>query len=256
MATAVISSPGASTSSKDLSIDERRWVVTGICLNKILTPALRKVLSAEISKWHKSLLTPPVEISKQTVAKLMQKLPPSTIKLNYESINNNVVHKAPKMYDYTVKDPLSLAKLFVKPFMASFSGFDHTMDASAVLSVMCEAQPFFASGAAALAKKIRSDVRNEWAHCNFSHWTEPNFQVAMQDMETLVTKVGLTVVEQKLVLDDLEIWRKCGMRILISILSKLQFHSGKGRFYLILFIDCLATGYKCILGQKKYIRKK
>ena len=154
----------------------------------------------------------------------MQKLPPSTIKLNYESINNNVVHKSPKLYDYAVRDPLSLAKLFVKPFMASFSGFDHTMDTSAVLSVMCEAQPFFATGAAALAKKIRSDIRNEWAHCDFSHWTEPNFQAAMQDMEALVKKVGLTGVEEKLVLDDLDIWKKCGTCIYISkYFSKLYY---------------------------------
>ena len=224
MATAILSSPGTSASNKNLSIDERRWVVTGICFNKFLTPALRKVLGVEISTWHKSLLTPPEEITKQTFAKFMQKLPPSTIKLNYESINNNVVHKSPKLYDYAVRDPLSLAKLFVKPFMASFSGFDHTMDTSAVLSVMCEAQPFFATGAAALAKKIRSDIRNEWAHCDFSHWTEPNFQAAMQDMEALVKKVGLTGVEEKLVLDDLDIWKKCGTCIYISkYFSKLYY---------------------------------
>ena len=63
MATAILSSPGTSASNKNLSIDERRWVVTGICFNKFLTPALRKVLGVEISTWHKSLLTPPEEIT-------------------------------------------------------------------------------------------------------------------------------------------------------------------------------------------------
>ncbi len=135
---------------------------------------------------------------------------PSTIKLNYDSINNNAVHKSTKLYDYAVKDPLSLAKLFMKPFMASFTGFDHTMDTSAVLSVMCEAQPFIASGAAVLAKKVRSDIRNEWAHCDFSHWSEPNYQSALNDIESLVKAVGLTTAEEKIVLDDIDNWRNNG----------------------------------------------
>ena len=211
MATAAGPSSGTSTSGKNVSDEERRWVVVGICLNKVLTPALRKVLSAEIPKWYNTLVKPPVEIDKQTFRKHAEKiLPPSAMKLNYDSINNNSVHKSPKLYDYAVKDPLSLAKLFMKPFMASFTGFDHTMDTSAVLSVMCEAQPFLTSGAAGLAKKIRADIRNEWAHCDFTHWSEPNFQTALQDIESLVKTAGLTSIEEKLVLDDLDIWKKNG----------------------------------------------
>ena len=212
MATAAVplSGTGATTPSRNVSDEEKRWLVVGICLHKILTPALRKVLGSEIPKWYQTLVKPPVEIDKQASGKFVKNLPPSTIKLNYGSINNNTVHKSPKLYDYAVKDPLSLAKLFVKPFMASFAGFDHTMDTSAVLSVMCEAQPFIACGADALARKVRSDIRNEWAHCDFSHWTEPYFQSAINDMESMVKKAGLTAVEEKLVLDDLDIWKKNG----------------------------------------------
>ena len=202
------SSTGATTPSRNVSDEEKRWVVVGICIHKILTPALRKVLGNEIPKWYQTLVKPPTEIDKQTPGKFVKNLPPSSMKLNYDSINNNTVHKSVKMY--AVKDPLSLAKLFVKPYMASFTGFDHTMDSSAVLSVMCEAQPFITCGADVLAKKVRSDVRNEWAHCNFSRWTEPNFQSAINDMESMVKKAGLTVVEEKLVLDDLDIWKKNG----------------------------------------------
>ena len=212
MATAAVplSGTGATTPSRNVSDEEKRWVVVGICLHKILTPALRKVLGNEIPKWYKTLIKPPVEINKQASGKFVKNLSPSAIKLNYDSINNNTVHKSPKLYDYAVKDPLSLAKLFMKPFMASFTGFDHTMDTSAALSVMCEAQPFIACGADVLARKVRSDVRNEWAHCNFSHWTGPNFQFAINDIESMVKKAGLTVVEEKLVLDDLDIWKKNG----------------------------------------------
>ena len=210
MATASVPSSSASTSRSKVSDEERRWVVVGICLNKTLTPALRKVLSNEIPKWHQSLVKPPIEIDKQTSGKHVKNLPPSTMKLNYESINNNVVHKSTKLYDYAVKDPLSLAKLFMKPFMVKFTGFDHTMDTSAVLSVISEAQPFIASGAAVLAKKVRSDIRNEWAHCDFSQWTEPVFLSALDDIESLVKAVGLITAVEKNCLDDIDNWRNNG----------------------------------------------
>ena len=203
----------SASSSADLNVSDevRRWVVIGICLNKVLTPALRKVLSAEIPNWYNALVKPPVEIDKQTFRKHEKTLPPSAMKLNYDSINNNSVHKSPKLYDYAVKDSLSLAKLFTKPFMASFTGFDHTMDTSAVLSVMCEAQPFLTSGTAVLAKKIRADIRNEWAHCDFTHWSELNFQNALKDIESLVKKIGLIAAEEKRVLADVDNWRNNGL---------------------------------------------
>jgi hypothetical protein len=127
------------------------------------------------------------------------------------------------MYDYAVKDPLSLAKLFLKPFMAKFTGFDDTMDTSAVLSVMCEAQPFIACGADALAMKVRSDVRNEWAHCDFSYWTETAFQTALNNIESLVKALGLTTADEQTLLDDIDNWRKNGKVILNNVIVFAQF---------------------------------
>lgn len=207
--------------SKNMSDEERRWVIIGVCLNKTLTPELRKVLIKEIPKWYQILSNPPTNIDKQTYVKFSRTLSPSAMKLNYDSINNNTLHKSPKLYDYAVKNPLSLAKLFMKPFMARFGGFDHTMDTSAVLSVMCEAQPFIASGAAKLAKKVKSDIRNEWAHCDFEYWTEPTFQSALKDIKSLVKKIGLSTAEEKSVHDDIDTWRNhgkcvCQLRMLTS----------------------------------------
>ena len=205
MATASV--PSAVTRS-NISDDERRWVIIGICLNKVLTPTLRDVLSKEIPKWYfQTLVRPPIEIDKQTLGKFVKAMPN---KLNYESINNNTIHKSPKLYDYAVKDPVSLAKLFMKPFMANFNGFDHTMDTSAVLSVICGSQLFIPSGAAADAEKIRSDIRNNWAHCDFSHWTEHNFQTALILMKSFIKKVGLTPPEEKNVCEDIDHWENNG----------------------------------------------
>ena len=94
--------------------------------------------------------------------------------------------------------------------MASFTSFDRTMDTSAVLSVMCEAKPLIACGADVLAKKVRSNVRNDWAHCDFSQWTEAVFQTALNDIESLVKTVGLTKAEEQTFLDDIDKWRNNG----------------------------------------------
>ena len=178
------------------------------CLSKVLTPALRDVLANEISMWHQKVLLPHDKIDKQKFGSQKKKLPPSSLNLNYESINNNSTQSSSSNYDYAVKDPVSLAKLFMKPFMAKFTGFDQTMDTSAALSVVAEAQPFHASGAGAMAKKIRSDVRNPWAHCDFSHWTDVAYQASLNDMETLINLINPS--QKKRILDDLEGWKQKG----------------------------------------------
>ena len=138
-----------------LSDEESRWVVIGICLTKVLTPTLRNVVAAELQKWYNLLSQPPTEIHKQVYGTHKKTLPPSKHCLQYKNINGNNVHKSPSAYDYAVNDHLSLARLFVQPFMAKFTGFDDTMDLSALLSIMCEADPFLKCGAVAHARNVR-----------------------------------------------------------------------------------------------------
>jgi len=201
----------AISTTASISNEERRWAVVGICLTKVLTPPLRNVLASELQKWYNVLCQPPDEIDKQVFSKYKKTFPSSKLSLKYENINNNnKIHKSPRFYDYAVKDHLSLAKLFVQPFMSMFTGFDQTMDMSAVLAVMCEADPFISSGAAVDAKTLRSNVRNKWAHCNFSEWTEPDFNDAFQKMESLVKKMNLPAADDKMLCDDLDSWKNKG----------------------------------------------
>ncbi len=207
---------GVSGGSPTMVSEERRWVVVGICLNKVLTPTLRDVLAKQMPIYYQSLLLPPYEIDKQTFREHMENLPRSTFRLNYESINGNFTtpRLSHRNYDYAVKDPVSMAKLFMRQFMASFTGFDHTMDTSAALSVVAEAPPFkLASG---IAKKVRSDVRNEFANCDFSHWTDVNYQAALKDIESLIKSVNLTPREEKKTLEDLDGWKQKGMNYLAT----------------------------------------
>ncbi len=199
-----------------VSEEQRKWMVVGICLTKVLTPALRDVLDKQMPTYYQSLLLPPYEIDKQTFRRHMKNLPHFTFKLNYESINGNfTTHKySHRNYDYAVKDPVSLAKLFMKQFMASFTGFDQTMDTSAALSVFAEALPFHrASG---IAKIFRKKVRNKWAHCDFSHWTDVNYQAALKDIESLIKSINLTPAEKKKTLQDLDGWKQKGMNFLTT----------------------------------------
>ena len=204
-----------------VSEEERRWVVVGICLTKVLTRALRDILNHEIPLWYQTLLAPPNEIDKQTPKSHLKTLPPSTIILKYENIHSNsTVRKS--AYNYAVKDSVSLAKLFVKPFMAKFAGFDQTMDTSVALTLIAEAAPFHAAGGT--AKTIRSGVRNEWAHCNFSQWTKVKYEAALKDMGTLINQLNLPPPDKKRTLDDLDSWKQKGMvrnpRILIKVFVK------------------------------------
>ena len=60
------------------------------------------------------------------------------------------------------------------------------------------------------AKDVRSKVRNEWGHCNFDHWTEPEFSNCFQLMETLLRSLGLPKADQDKELDDLHEWETNG----------------------------------------------
>ena len=214
MATAV-SVPALATPLTVITDDQRRWVVIGICLNKLLTPVLRTVLGQQIPLWYNNLCILPNPINKQTYKKHATKLPPSTVKLNYGNINkNDDNHKSTySAYNYDVKDPESLAKLFVQPFMAKFSGFDHTMDLSAALTLIAGTDPFLLSGAAAQANIVRSMVRNEWAHCDFSHWSEMNYDTGIQHIESLVKKLKLSSVDENDFVNELNNWKDKGVQL-------------------------------------------
>ena len=182
----------SAASTGPVSEEQRRWVVVGICLNTVLAPVLRDNVKTKLDKWHYQLCQPPDEIHKQVPTHYKKNLSTSKHLLQYKNINNNSSCKSSKIYDYAVKDSLSLAKLFLQQHMAHFTGFDETMDMSALLTIVGEAAPFVSSGVAVEAKKVRSDIRNSWAHCNFSEWTVDKFDASFQAMESLVKKSKFT----------------------------------------------------------------
>ncbi|XP_022799351.1 uncharacterized protein LOC111337338 [Stylophora pistillata] len=196
------------------SLEQRRWVVVGIALQNVLTPCLRVKIQSEMKPFYQHLVAS-CGLDKQTYPTHRKTIPPSTLKLNYESINNNAaLHKNPRHYDYRVKDEISLAKLFMKPFMTHFNAFDTSFDASAALAVLCGAIPF--TSVRPFAEDVRSEVRNEWAHCNFARWTDIQYNHCFDLLEALVKNLKLLPADELSIMNELQLWRKRGLDICLG----------------------------------------
>ena len=96
--------------------------MTGICLNKLLLPVLRDFAGQEISK-HYTTLKSSNGLDTQVFGGPHLTLDGS-FKLNYSSINNNWgTHKRnERLYDYKVTTDVDMAKLYLEPHMAKFTG--------------------------------------------------------------------------------------------------------------------------------------
>ena len=110
-----------SVSSFDLGENQKRWVVIGICLNRLLLPVLRDFVGQEIPKHYTSLKSTH-GIDTQVYGRHKTHDGPS--QLNYGSINNNWGNFKKKLhsYDYKVGTAEDLAKLYLEPHMAKFTG--------------------------------------------------------------------------------------------------------------------------------------
>ena len=181
------------------SQEQRRWLVVGIALHHVLTPCLRDKITAEMPPFYQHLVRS-FGLDKQTYSKVIKNIPPSMVNLTYEIINNNHTNTHRSLYDYCVKDEVSLAKLFMKPFVAQFSAFNSSFDSSAALAVLCGALPFVT--VKAIAEDVRSKVRNELPHCEFTAWTEAHYETCFDLMENLVKNLGFVNSEE-----DLKLWK-------------------------------------------------
>ena len=108
-------------SSFNLDDNQKRWVVIGICLNRLLLPVLRDFTGGEILKHYTSLKSSN-RIDTQVFGSRFTH--DGFFKLNYSSINNNWATFKGKesLYDYKVSTDVDLAKLYLEPHMAKFTG--------------------------------------------------------------------------------------------------------------------------------------
>ncbi|PFX27608.1 Nucleotide-binding oligomerization domain-containing protein 2 [Stylophora pistillata] len=199
-----------------LTDDQKRWLVAGITLNKVLVPQIRPFVEQEVEKEYNTLKSSHT-IHIQTRRHYLKAWPTTSKEfLKYENINGNdglprVKIQGKYVYDYKsfnyqVTSHVDFARLFVQNFMAKFTAFDDHCDASAVLQLLLRI-PSFSTAVLTAADKVRK-TRNDWAHCVFSKCDQPNFSRSFSDMEQLVKNLALSGAGK--ILGDLKDWETKG----------------------------------------------
>ena len=191
--------------------NQKRWLVFGIALNKVLVSQIRSFVEQEVQKEYGNLHTSH-SIHTQSTSGLLKKWPTF---LKYENINGNDVFPRlaggrfdyPK-FDCRVTSHIDFAKLYVENHMAKFNAFDEHCDASAMLALLGKV-PVFSLAVQSSAGDVRQ-ARNAWAHCSFSDWDPLSFQLRFTEMEKLVKSLGLSSADEMYLANELKDWETKG----------------------------------------------
>ena len=191
--------------------NQKRWLVFGIALNKILIPHVRPFVDQKVNEEYNTLKVSP-GIDSQIPTCRLEKWHKW---LKYENINGN--DGLPRLrggkYDYSkfhcqVHTHTDFAKLYLESHMVHFNAFDDHLDASAVLLLLGRV-PVFPGTVQAAANGVRNE-RNDWAHCVFSKWNETKFQHSFAEMEDLVKDMALPSADEGKIVAELKDWHNKG----------------------------------------------
>ncbi|XP_071150627.1 serine/threonine-protein phosphatase 6 regulatory ankyrin repeat subunit C-like [Mytilus edulis] len=198
----------------DLDEEKKRWLIIGICLHSIISPLLRKYVDPILSNLYSSLVSSNFIDTQSCNGYLKQYPVTNRYYLNYESVNNNRrLNKNYRSYDYKVTSHVDLSKLFLQPNMAQYTGFNESCDSSALLGLVINISSF-PPIIQTDAEKIRSDIRNPWAHCDFREWTTGKYTDLFNLMGQLVKDIGLSNIEENRILGELNTWATNGQHFL------------------------------------------
>ena len=193
--------------------NQKRWLVAGIALNKILMPQIRPFVEQGIKAEYIKLKASHNIDTQSTSGRLRW----WSQVLNYENINGNDVH--PKLsggrsnyslFDCRVTSHVDFARLYVQNFMAHFTAFDDHCDASAVLTLLGRV-PAFSAAVQTAANDVR-EARNDWAHCVFGKWDQTKFARSFTEMEQLVRAMALQAADERKLLGELSDWETKGIK--------------------------------------------
>ena len=193
--------------------NQKRWLVAGIALNKILIPQIRPLVQQGINTEYNNLKTSH-NIHGQSTSGRLRKGPAGKL-LKYKNINGNDVHRRLSdgrlnysLFDCRVASDVDFARLYVENYMAKFTAFDDHCDASAVLSLLGWV-PVFSHAVQSAAGDVRK-ARNDWAHCVFSKWDPAKFQQSFIEMDQLVRSMTLPHSDESKILGELKDWEMKG----------------------------------------------
>ena len=203
-----------------VSDEEKRWIVVGIAMNKVAAPVLRDAVKqgmdtnyANLDR-HCHLLHPPCTL--KTLTHGVVRADPILKNLKFQNINNNHLVHGVCNYNFNINSSLDLAKLYLPGYLAQFSGFDDSLDMTAILRLL-EFRNYMQLPAAvfsphiqASADDVRENVRNKWGHVDVTVWTDALFNDCFDKLKTLVRSLGLTAVVEKNTLNQLADWQTKG----------------------------------------------
>lgn len=141
----------------DLDDEKKRWLVTGICIHTVISPALRQYVAPVIKGLYSSMQK---SLHNQVFSNYVEKYIPTNKSLNYEAVNNNKSIPFLKgrrdfaSYNYNIQNEVDFSKLFLVTHMANYTGFDHTCDSSALLGLLINID-IFPSNVKKIAEKVR-----------------------------------------------------------------------------------------------------
>ncbi|CAC5410668.1 unnamed protein product [Mytilus coruscus] len=194
----------------DLEDQKKRWLVVGICLHSILSPALRKYVEPVVTNLYNSLKLSD-QIDLQTYQGHLRTYGVGNIYLNYEPINNNKTTHGYRTvcYDYKVQNAVDLSKLFLQTSMVHYTAFNESCDSSALLGMIISIDKFPVNVQTA-SRNVRLAIRNPWAHCNFTEWDTVKFNLSLQTIEDFIYLLNLNRVEESQIIGELNKWRTNG----------------------------------------------
>ncbi|XP_071142400.1 serine/threonine-protein phosphatase 6 regulatory ankyrin repeat subunit B-like isoform X2 [Mytilus edulis] len=195
----------------EIDDNKKRWLVVGICLHSVLSPALRKYVEPVVTSFYNSLKLSH-QIEKQSFIGHLKIYGAVDIKyLNYKAINNNknTFGNRTLNYDYKIQNAVDLSKLFLEINMVHYKGFDESCDASALLGIIINIDKFPANVQSA-AEYVRSNIRNRWAHCNFTEWNSGMYYKSLQEVEDFINLLHLNATEKSQTIGELNKWKTNG----------------------------------------------
>ena len=211
--------PTIRSTLQNVTDNQKRWLVFGISLNKVLVTQIRSFVEQEVQKEYGRVQTSH-NIHTQSTSGRLKSWPTF---LKYENINGNDAYpRLPggrfnySLFDCRVTSPVDFAKLYLENHMAKFNAFDEHCDASAVLTLLGKV-PVFPHAVQSAAGDVRQ-ARNAWAHCVFSDWDPLNFQQSFAEMEQLVKALALPKAVETDLLMELKDWKKKGILFILEVL--------------------------------------
>ena len=158
------------TSTLTIDDQSKRHIVIGIALVNVLLPELKNYVDKKLSVFY-NILVQEHQINTTSNTFFQDK----GQKLHYKDPRNP--------QSCIIHDHHQLAQLYILPSSLRFKSInDDTFDASAVLTIMTRCSRF-SKKEKEVARWIRDNVRNDWAHFNNTNlWTHGKFTECFKHM--------------------------------------------------------------------------